>query len=131
MENKMNIDELTLGQVKELQNLFNSPTIKSNLYDRYKGKYVICRTGNEGVNAGVVVDLDETGVILKDARRLYYHKPVNKDVSWYEGVATYGISTDSHVGTAVEKVIIENYSLTICTELAEKSIKDIAIYGQN
>lgn len=37
--------------------------------------YVICRTRNEGINAGYVKDLDSTGVILEDARRLYYHKP--------------------------------------------------------
>ena len=62
---------------------------------------------------------------------MYYHKPVNKNVSWYEGVALSGISSDSKVGTAVEKVIIEDYSLTICTEVAEESIKGTADNEQN
>ena len=121
----MNIDDLTIKEAKELANLFNNTTTnQSNLYSRYIGKYVICRSRNEGVNAGKVIALDETGVILEDARRLYYHKPVNKNVSWYEGVAKFGISEDSRVGTAVEKVLAEDYSLTVCTSEAEKSIRE-------
>lgn len=122
----MNINELTLGEIKELQALFNTQQqgSKTDIYSRYIGKYVICRTRNEGINAGEVIALDETGVILKDARRLYYHKPINKNVSWYEGVAKYGLSSDSRVGTTREKLIAEDYSLTICSEEGEKSIKE-------
>jgi hypothetical protein len=43
-------------------------------------------------------------------------------MSWYEGVALEGLSKDSRVGEPVEKVIAEDYSLTICTEVAKKSI---------
>ena len=119
------LDDLTIGEAKQLAALFggNSTTTESNLYGRYVGKYVICRSRNEGVNAGKVIALDNTGVILEDARRLYYHKPANKDVSWYEGVALEGLSKDSKVGAAVEKIIAEDYSLTICTKGAEKSIR--------
>jgi hypothetical protein len=126
----MNIDNLTIGQLKDIQSLLSlehnsvSNTKKTDIYSRYIGKYVICRTRNEGVNAGTVIQLDETGVILADARRLYYHEPINKKVSWYEGVAKSGISKNSKVGTAREKLIVEDYSLTVCTEEAEKSIKE-------
>ena len=123
----MNTDDLTLGQLKDLRNIlaFNNNKSESNLYSRYVGQYVICRSRNEGVNAGEVVALDETGVILKDARRLYYHKPINKNVSWYEGVAKYGLSSDSKVGAPVEKVIAEDYSLTVCTNESRDSIIEI------
>ncbi len=120
----MNIDDLTLGQVRQIQSLGSNIQGGSSLFNRYIGKYVICRTRNEGINAGKVIELDETGVILEDARRLYYHKPVNKNVSWYEGVAKYGISNDSKLGTPIEKIIVEDYSLTVCTEEAEKSIRE-------
>jgi hypothetical protein len=115
-------------EIKKLLNIQEEQQISeqtTNLFSRYVGKYVICRSRNEGVNAGYVVELDDTGVILKEARRLYYHKPINKNISWYEGVAISGISEDSRVGPAVEKIIIEDYSLTICDQLAEKSIKEI------
>lgn len=130
----MNLNEISLGELKELRNLFtNSATISDsgdNLFNRYIGKFVICRSRNEGVNAGTVVALDDTGVILKDARRLFYHKPINKNVSWYEGVAKTGISSDSKVGTPVEKLIIEDYSLTVCTKEAEESIKNTKDHAQ-
>ena len=119
-----NINELTIGQAKELSNLFGgNATKESNIYSRYIGKYVICRTRNEGINAGKVLALDETGVILEDARRLYYHKPASTNLSWYEGVALDGLSSDSKVGAPVEKILAEDYSLTICTDKAEKSIR--------
>ena len=119
----MNINELTIGEAKELANMLGNATKESGLYGRYVGKYVICRSRNEGVNAGKVLAADETGVILEDARRLYYHKPANEKVSWYEGVAKAGLSRDSKIGTSVEKIIVEDYSLTVCTADAEKSIR--------
>lgn len=119
----MNINDLTIGQAKELSALFGGQADKKpSILDSYIGKYVICRSRNEGINAGTVLMIDETGVVLQDARRLYYHKPVNKNVSWYEGVAKFGISSDSKIGTAVEKCIVEDYSLTVCTDEARKSL---------
>lgn len=120
----MNINDLTIGEARELANLFGSTSKQeSSLYSRYIGKYVIARTRNEGINAGKVLALDETGVILEDARRLYYHKPADKSLSWYEGVAIDGLSSDSKVGAPVEKILAEDYSLTICTDKAEQSIR--------
>lgn len=120
----MSIDAgcLTIKQAREVAQISGGTT--PSLGHRYTGKYVICRSRNEGVNAGKVILADETGVILEDARRLYYHKPLNKNVSWYEGVARYGISNDSKVGVPVEKIIVEDYSLTICTLDAENSIRE-------
>ena len=121
----MNINDMTIGQFKELSTIFNngSSCNKESLQARYIGKYVICRSHNEGINAGKVIAADETGVILEDARRLWHHKPVNKSLSWYEGVAESGLDKDSKISNPVEKIITEDYSLTICTEASEKSIR--------
>jgi len=44
-------------------------------------------------------------------------------LSWYEGVALSGVSEDSKVSCTVGgKMIIEDYSMTICTEEAQNSI---------
>lgn len=126
----MELDNLTIGEAKQLANLFGGTKI-SNIYDNYVGKYVICRSRNEGINAGKVIAIDDTGVVLEDARRLYYHKPVNKNVSWYEGVALYGLDSSSKVGAPVEKVISEDISLTICTNEAEKSIRGVKDHEQS
>jgi len=129
----INVDELTLGQLKEISSLvgFSQSNKQSNLYSRYIGKYVICRSRNEGINAGKVVDADETGVILEDARRLWYHKPSNESLSWYEGVAIEGLSKDSKVSCPVNKIIVEDYSLTVCSAESEKSIREAKNYEQS
>ena len=105
----------------------DSPSLGS----QFIGKYVIVRSHNEGVNAGKVLELDDTGVILEDARRLYYHKPANQELSWYEGVALEGLSKDSKVGSEVTKLIVEDYSITICTKGAEKSIRGAKANAQS
>lgn len=89
------------------------------------GKYCIVRTRNEGINCGKVVFADNTGVVVDDVRRIYYHKPKDKNTAWYEGVSVSGLSEDSKISTTVDrKYIIEDYSLTVCTEVAEKSLRN-------
>jgi len=101
---------------------------ESNMYYRYVGKYVIVRSRNEGVNAGIVLAANATGVILKNARRLWYP---NKAEAWYEGVANSGLSNDSKISSPVkEKAIVEPYSITVCSEVAEKSIKKADAHEQ-
>ena len=96
------------------------------------GKYAIIRSRNEGINAGLIVAADHTGVIIENARRIWYHKPADKSESWYEGVANTGLSSDSKVSGAVaQKAIIEDYSVTICTDVARKSIEGAPAHAQS
>ena len=100
-------------------------TGEDSVASRMIGKAVIVRSRNEGVNAGVVVLADDTGIELKDCRRLYYHKPKDKKLAWYEGVSVSGLSDDSKVsGTVSQKIIIEDYSMTFCLPSAYKSIME-------
>lgn len=96
------------------------------------GKKVIVRSRNEGINAGIVVVADNTGIMLKECRRLYYHKPLDKKTSWYEGVAKTGISRDSKVSCTVDsKSIIEDYSVTICSSTAMGTIMQAVPHEQS
>jgi len=119
-----NLDELTIGQAKELALLFGSNSNGNDIRKAFVGKYVICRSRNEGVNAGKVLEADNTGVVLEDARRLYYHEPLDEKQSWYEGVASSGLSSNSRISCASLKVISEDYSLTACSKEAEESIRN-------
>jgi hypothetical protein len=95
------------------------------LPNAYAGKFVIVRSRNEGINAGTLKAADKTGCILENCRRLWSHRPKDKGLSWYEGVAMSGIAPGHRVsGTVLSKVIVENYSLTLCTEDAAKSIME-------
>ncbi|MBL4664235.1 MAG: hypothetical protein JKY22_11955 [Flavobacteriaceae bacterium] len=127
----MNINDLTIGQAKELSSLFGNSQASENIRSEFIGLYVICRSRNEGINAGKVLRADETGVVLEDARRIYYHKPLNKNKSWYEGVADSGLSNDSKISGASLKMISEDYSLTVCAETAERSIRNAKENHQN
>lgn len=124
----MNIDDLTIKEARQISNLFSNQN-KTNLLSNAVGEYVIVRSINEGVNAGTVLKADETGVVLSNARRLHYHKPKDKKMAWYEGVAISGLSDDCKVSEPVfVKYIIEDYSLTICHEAAKQSIINYESY---
>ena len=123
----MNIDELTLGQLREIQkiNVFESE-LKAPMIGSidFIGCYVIVRSQNEGINAGYVHEYDQTGIVLADARRIWYHKPKDPDKSWYESVAESGLSPDSKISNPVKlKAIIEDYSITKCSTEAMHSIQ--------
>lgn len=110
----------------------STPTAGATVAANMIGKYAIIRSRNEGINAGVIVAADHTGVILENARRIWYHKPADKSESWYEGVANTGLSLDSKVSGAVaQKAIIEDYSVTICTDVARKSIEAAPAHAQS
>ena len=96
------------------------------------GKNVIVRSYSEGINCGTVVAADETGIILSNCRRLWYHKPLDKKTSWYEGVSISGISRDSKVSCTVgTKIIVEKYSVLFCSENAYNTIMGAIPNAQN
>jgi hypothetical protein len=129
----MNIDDLTIRQIKDLQALIGVKSEQqSSLFKFLIGKYVVVRSRNEGVNAGYLEEADETGCVLKDCRRLWWHKPAVKTESWYEGVCNHGVSDDSKVsGVVLRKVIVEDYSIVECTDKAIKSIQEAKAHAQS
>ena len=107
-------------------------TGSTGIFDDIIGKYVIVRSRNEGVNCGTVVAADSTGIILEDARRLWYHKPKDASQSWYEGVALSGLSDDSQISPTVDrKLIVEDYSVTLCRKDAIDSLKSKKSVARN
>lgn len=132
----MNIEDLTIKEVREISSLFNVSTratlAQSKVLGDYTGKYVIVRTRNEGINCGFVKAHDDTGIVLTDARRIYYHKPKDKTMSWYEGVSISGLSKDSKISNPVkEKAIIEDYSITVCSDTSKESLVNHKGHEQN
>lgn len=100
-----------------------APKASGGILERWLGKYVICRSRNEGVNFGKVERLDASGVELSHCRRLWYHKPI--EGSWYEAVAQHGLADESKISAPVSKLIIEGYSLTECSRTAAVQILNI------
>lgn len=126
----MNIDDLTIKQARELASIF-SPAQNRSMYEDLIDQYVIVRSRNEGINAGYVERCDETGIVLREARRIWYHRPKDKSLSWYEGVARSGVSDSSKLSGPTTKVIVEDYSITVCSAEAEISITGAPIHEQS
>ena len=66
----MNINDLTLGQLKELKNLFNQTESAPQAHPML-GKRCIIRTYSAGVHIGDVVYANEMEVKLENALRLW------------------------------------------------------------
>lgn len=119
-ETKMNINDMTIGQAKELASMFGSGQVKSD--HPFTGKFCIARCYSAGVHAGVVISVDGENVILKNSYRLW---------SWKadEGVALSGVAQNGIIKSN-SKVDVMNpliyltgvCELIPCTEKSEGTI---------
>lgn len=121
----MNIDNLTIGEAKQLAALFGDKTAPSNSLSSMVGKKVIIRSYSAGVHFGELVEKDGKEVILKSSRRLWYWKTANSGISLSE-IANAGLHKDSKVCAVVESIWLEAVEIIPCTKEAIKNIE-----GQN
>lgn len=69
----------------------------------YENKYVLVRTYSAGVHLGTLVSLEDTRVILKDARRLWYWS----GAFTLNAVAEKGIDfKNSKISIAVPEIVL-------------------------
>lgn len=120
---KCNIDNLTLGEIKEISRLAQGVSGGTEQYGPHPfiGKYCIVRAYSAGVHAGEVVSVDGESVLLKDSRRLWSWKAI--DGVALSGVAQNGIKSDSKV----DVINPTHYITGVCeliptTEKARESI---------
>lgn len=121
----MDIKDLTLRQVDELKCLFgkNEVIIQCNGIDNEViGVYAIIRTYSAGVWFGKVLVKEQNEIILGEARRLYYWVTANKGISLSE-VSIHGLSTNSKVCEALDKVWLQPVEIIPCTDTAKENIK--------
>ena len=118
----MTTDDLILGQITQLQNLWgDNNTVKNEGLNSHLGEKVIIRTYSAGVWFGELAEKSGTEVILKDARRLWYWKAC-KSIS-LSGVAVYGLDDSSKVCPAIKKQWLDAIEIISCTDKAIKSIE--------
>lgn len=120
----INLDDLTIGQLKQLVNLaaqmgLTSPT--SPTKHPYVGRYCIFRCHSAGVHAGELVSLDGDRAIVNDSRRLWYWKA--KDGIALSGVAQYGLEHGCKIDTRNPQIALMGVIEVIpCSKAAEESI---------
>ena len=117
----MNINDLTIGQAKELAALLGGSHGETKEHP-FVGKYVIARCYAAGVHAGEVVSVDGENVLLKDSRRLWSWKA--KDGIALSGVAQFGIKTSECKVDVLNPLIFLTgvCELIPCTKTSKESI---------
>lgn len=119
----MNINDLTIGQAKELAASFgNQQTSQSSgINDYCIDKNVIIRTYSAGVWCGTLSQKSGNEVILTNARRLWRWWAA-ESIS-LSGVANHGIiESKSKIAPMIEGVWLEAIEIIPTTEKAQKSI---------
>lgn len=90
--------------------------------DQWIGKYVVVRTRDAGVHAGILKSRDGRACELTESRRLWYWKVADKG-AFLSGVATLGLNhKDSKAGAPIDIVLTENCEIIATTEKAAQSI---------
>lgn len=113
----MNINDLTIGQAKELASMFGHKASESTGLNCMIGKRVIVRTYSAGVWFGELEQKDRNEVILKNARRMWQWWA--KEGISLSAVAVHGIKKDkSKITEAVEAVWLEAIEIIPCSDIA-------------
>ena len=117
----MNIEDLTLKQIKEIAAMVNSQQCSDKPQSKphpFIGKHVIARCYSAGVHAGVVVSVDGDTAILKDSRRMWSWKA--QDGIALSGVAQNGVKSDSKIDTMNPEIYLTGIAELIPTTAKAK-----------
>ena len=118
----MNINDLTIGQAKELAAMFVQQNQSSNGLNAMIGKKCIVRTYSAGVWFGEIEQKAGNEVIIKNARRMWQWWAA-ESIS-LSAVAIHGILQEkSKICEAVDAVWLEAIELIPCTNKAINSIE--------
>jgi hypothetical protein len=121
----MNIEELTLKQIREIATLVNGTVQQpaQRAAHPFIGKYVIARCYAAGVHAGTVMSVDGEEVLLKDSRRLWSWKA--KDGVALSGVAQTGVQSGCKIDVVNPEIYLTGVcELIPCSVAAKESIND-------
>lgn len=118
----MNINDLTIGQAKELAAMFTPKQNAAAGLNHMIEKKVIVRTYSAGVWFGTLEQKDGNEVILRNARRMW---------AWWakEGISLSSVSVNgikeskSKIAEAVPSVWLEAIEIIPCSESAIKSVE--------
>jgi hypothetical protein len=121
-DKEMNLDELTLGQIKQLQSLLVG-TQKAPMPHRDIGKKVIIRTYSAGVHYGTLISKEGNEVILENAIRIWsWSGACSLSQLAMEGTKN---SNDCKFAMTVDHITLEMIEIIPCTEKAIKSIEEV------
>jgi len=118
----MDIDDLTLGQIKQLKCMLGGSESHTCENHPFVGRYVILRCYSAGVHAGILVSQNGDQAVLKNSRRLWKWRAASGLA--LSGVAQTGLSTtDTKLDVINPEIALTGVIETIpCSKAAEESI---------
>lgn len=124
----MNNDELIMKVLEMLLSNGDNVTNNSDTKKEMIGDYVIVRCHDAGVHAGTLENYEGREVTLKDSRRLWYFKCESGHT--LSGVAIHGVTGESKIAGAVNKIILpEACEIISCSSDAKRSIQNAKEYN--
>lgn len=123
--NKMKLDDLTIGEAKQLAQLFSGTQTQQTQQslNSMVGQKVIVRTYSAGVHYGLLVEKSGNEVILEQARRLWYWK-VKEGIS-LSAVATYGLDKSSKICEPLSSLWLEAIEIIPVSSEISKQIESL------
>ena len=114
----MKLDDLTIGEAKQLAALFGGGA--TTVPARDIGEYVVVRTYSAGVHVGVLDSRSGQEVVLSDPRRIWKWTGANT----LHEISLRGVGSDSRVSEQVESVTLtQAIEVLRCTSEAEKNLR--------
>ena len=93
----------------------------------YEGKYVIVRCDRAGVFAGILANRNGREVTLTDCRRIWYWDGA-ASISQLAVTGTMAPRKCKFTMTVDEITLLDAIEIIPCTEVAEKSIRGVAVW---
>lgn len=123
MGESMDLDELTLGQIKEIKKLIGIDSTSSKNKHRHMGKKVIVRTYSAGVHYGTLVEKNGSEVVLENAIRIWYWN----GAASLSQLAVDGTNKpdDCKFSVSVSDITVEMIEILPAEEKAQRSIEGI------
>lgn len=113
----MSIDDLTIGEAKQLASMFSGAT--NNAPHKMIGKVCVVRTYSAGVHIGKVVSVSGTEVELTESQRLWKW---NGAFTLSE-VANNGVGKESRMSMPTDIYLSQSIEIIPTTEKARESFK--------
>jgi len=124
----VNIDELTLGQIKQLQGIMGEPKATIAEKNPNIGKKVIIRTDRAGVHYGTLISKNGGECTISDAIRIWYWD----GAASLSQLAVNGTKEPSNCKFAVpvESNTLPWIEIIPCTKEAQDSIEGVKSWEQ-
>ena len=119
----MDIDSLTLGQLKQLQAMMGKPS-QMVAESCCTSQYVIVRTKSAGVFAGYITSRNGQEVVMRDARRIWYWKGA-ASLSQLANEGTKNPSECKFTAPVSRVELLQAIEILDVTKEAEKNIRAV------